>query len=130
MKLKLSEAMRLGAMALPEVHGPIFQWNVTLHPDGTFTGTPCGACAIGAALYAAGAADYNSRGMANYDDFAALWPWTQAYRNPFGGDLIGEIVARFESHGQSREQIAAWLETIEPAETETANTAVAQTVEA
>ena len=115
--LRLSEAIRLGAMMLPEVHGPMF---------GKRDDQICGACAIGTALYAVGTMADRMRWVINssLSEFSRHWPWTKEYRiHPIDGIKLSAchiIVTLFEMHHWTREQIADWVETIEPREVEEA----------
>ena len=107
--MKLSEAIRLGAMALPPVYGPVFRGG----PDGQ----PCAACAIGAALFAIGLTDMHD--AVHFDSvIERVWPWTsQAVKSPVGfGKAVNLIVVMYERHGYTREQIADWVETLERAQ--------------
>ena len=123
--MKLSEAIRLGAMALPPVYGPAFRCE---------GGRYCGACAIGAPLYAIfGDRTHDElRRRYGYDDvgvviaaqlaFVERWPWTAmevqcpAYRFAYAQPVVSAMVNLFEHHKWTREQIADWVATIEPPE--------------
>ena len=120
--MRLSEAMRLGSMALPPVHGPVFD---------TKDGEVCAGCAIGAALFAvrghaahAEVLDAIRSGAGSPAVWKTLigryWPWTidVAVNNPVTGhtaiSIASAIIHLFESsHWWTREQIADWVETIE-----------------
>ena len=123
--MKMSEAMRRGIAMVPEIHGPIY-----LRSDGQATA----ACALGTLeigilgtvkLRVLEGDGFNT-GFNNtrriYDRLAEMWPWTKDYRVAVPGTAatrsIGlEIMMRFEGEQrQSREQIADWLESIEPVE--------------
>jgi len=97
--LKLSEAIRLGAMMKPHIRGRLY--------DGV------GTCALGAALDAI---------AANPDDGAAYmlssFPLLgRAAVHPITGDrwvsLYGAIADLNDCHGWTRECIADWVEQIE-----------------
>lgn len=111
--MQLSEAMKIGAMALRPVHGPLFSWT-----DGEI----CAACALGAAVYAAGAV--KERGFDGLDTLNALgriWPWTETQRwahpiDGYQGSMKFLIIDLFEHRGWTREQIADYIATIEPQE--------------
>lgn len=109
--MKLSEAMRLGSMALPPIYGPVFE-------DGD-DGKPCGACAIGSALYAVGRLEepYNFT-----DHFADQWPWTaDSVTHPtlrYSTTLTNAIAHLFERERWTREAIADWVQSIEDAQSE------------
>lgn len=112
--IPLSEAMRLGAMAIPPVHGPIF--------DGPEV---CAACAIGTPLYAVmGKAAYVVQSSGDGVEaikrlYEQYWPWTTVWvRNPAYGiavHVVAALIDLFETHRWSREQIADWIASIEPA---------------
>ena len=114
--LRLSEAIRLGAMMLPEVRGPIFD-----RKDNRI----CAACAIGSALYAVGTADDRERWLTrsgSVEELICFWPWTNERRmDPVRGvnfRIDSIIIDLFETAHWTREQIADWVETIEPREVE------------
>lgn len=111
--MKLSDAIRLGAMLRPQAFGRAFRDQ--------------GSCAFGAALEATGM-KYNGR-RRRIDVFVAeRWAWAddgQATRCPECRGVFasgaGEIVVHLnDTHLWTREQIAAWVEMIEPAESEPA----------
>ena len=116
--MRMSEAMRLGAMMAPPIHGALFS-----RDNG-----PCQACAIGAALLAVWGETEAKRqiDLCCYIDCAAeLWPWldhttvvnpVDNSRLPLIGraDMVGIIVVLFENRDWTRERIADWLETVEP----------------
>ena len=128
--MRLSEAMRLGSMVVPPIRGPIF--------DRT-GGVICGACAIGAAMYAAGSEEDRTRWMSYclVSDAESFWPWTRRriahpIRSEDYWDVLGIVIDLFEEYGWSREQIADWVESVEAAQASEASQsadAVARTVD-
>ena len=95
--MKLSEAIRLGAMLRPQALGA--------------TRTVEGSCALGAALEAVGDATM-------YMAAASIWPWLRDFqRHPVAGYMMGISCIRSlnDSFGWTREQIADWVATVEPA---------------
>jgi hypothetical protein len=102
--VKLSEAIRLGAMMRPQAFGTVF--------DGI------GTCAMGAACDAVGANYYNMRdsdelGM-NHDDCV---PCPACGKRPqefvYASTIAGNIAHLNDHHFWTREAIADWVETIE-----------------
>ncbi len=101
--MKLSEAMRLGAMIRPQAFGGYM----------VRKGAEYHSCVLGAAIEAA------NSGL-------AAWPWLKSWKyHPFcpacaGGDQSGDaysiIVHLNDRHRWTRERIADWVATIEPAE--------------
>lgn len=85
--MRLSEAIRLGAMLRPQITGATFR-------DG-------GSCAIGAAMEAAG--------LSVHGGIEFMWPH-------FSLLLQREVVIMNDLRGCTREEIADWAETWEPAE--------------
>jgi hypothetical protein len=131
--MKLSEALRLGEFALPPTNLKWFRFD---NND-----KPCGACAVGRACYAAGfkpeVAEYrlhqNMKDIMTLTSFiSATWPWTNRveYKYPteyrhnqstlFNPILIA-MSDLYEADRWSMQQIADWIETIEPAEITTLN---------
>ena len=114
--MRLSEAIRLGAMALPPVKGPIFARDKDW---------ACGACAIGAPLFALYGHDALRLLDAREDCcvsatrrlLAARCPVAElTVTNPATGsndNIITVMVTLFEIHGWTRESIADWVATIE-----------------
>lgn len=116
--MRMSDAMRLGAMLAGPVHGPVFSHD----------GGPCRACAIGAVLLAV-LGEKEARKQVNDESCGyrvavrKLWPWINSttFQHPItscntASPIISTIVFLFEVEGWSREQIADWLETVEPVE--------------
>ena len=104
--LRLSEAIRLGAMLKPQVFGIL--------RDGI------GTCALGAALEACGIV---ANHLNNLEYVINRWPWTDAkFHNCPGCGYWGYpsavITHLNDAHHWTREQIADWVETIEPREVE------------
>lgn len=104
MTLKLSEAMRLGAMMKPQGHGDL-------------VAEPGGTCAIGAALDACGVALSAASLVDAYD----RWELTnRPCKHPVHGgehwDVLNVIVDLNDLHRWTREEIADWIATIEPVE--------------
>lgn len=95
--MKLSEAIRLGAMLRPQVFG--------------VTADDVGTCALGGALEAIG------RGHLKYHDSPTHWPVAGAVVvHPVQGYdhvLFGVARSLNDEHRWTREQIADWVETIE-----------------
>ena len=119
--MRLSEAIRLGAMALPEIHGPLFEYR---------DGKPCAACALGCAYYAIG-----RYGMSISDQAAAemafplLAQWVTNPANDCSGEMMSVIIHLFETYGWTREEIADWIDTLEAAQPEAAADPVGAAVE-
>lgn len=93
--MKLSEAIRLGSIMTEQASGIYFDVGVG--------GKPETACALGAALIAAGMTQ--DIGAPYFDRLYARWPMLDL-------KLAEEIVRRNDS-GESRESIADWVETLE-----------------
>ena len=96
--MKLSEAIRLGAMLKPQGTGSTFG-------DKT--------CALGAALEAVGCTDKNSGWFPVYDIFPIA---RVSVQRPIDGErmLLGTACwSTNDKYGWTREQIADWVETIE-----------------
>jgi hypothetical protein len=102
--MKLSEAIRLGAMLKSQAFGEL--------------GDAIGTCALGAA--------YEARGVSFYGEMDDLPPdWYPLLVNtreccPVCGrrDLIGSVIAEClnDAHRWTRERIADWVETMERAQ--------------
>jgi hypothetical protein len=98
--VRLSEAIRLGAMMTPQAFRTLL--------------TADGACALGAALLAAGApAERDLRGA------GTLWPWafTVSANCPScrRSHLVSGVITHLnDTHRWTREQIARWVSGIEP----------------
>ena len=127
--MRLSEAIRLGAMLRPQVSGSLFK-------DG-------GSCVLGAMLEATGTEydeDFHLYTAALY----ARWPWSKEKRFTCPEcdwlDWQGNKHAHLESvlihlnnsnfmdHRWTRERIADWVATIEPTEAECAGEPVVAAV--
>jgi len=112
MPLRLSEAIRLGAMLKPQGSGAdsIRYRHVTA------------TCALGAACEAVGA-EYREAGADLYGAVSARWPWvTRALEALPNGDpwpmyythrSVADAIYTLNDHGWTREQIADWVETLE-----------------
>jgi hypothetical protein len=100
--MKLSEAIRLGAMLKPQAFRALI--------------TDEGACALGAALLAVqAAAERGGRSVLE------RWPWvvTISADCPSCGrsrPVFGVVTHLNDDHRWTREQIASWVARIEPAE--------------
>jgi hypothetical protein len=111
----LSDAIREGAKAVPEVHGPLFRCDSN--------GEVCGACALGAAFYAA--AGIRKRGDFRRDlELKTMFPYiVNRVKLPPGLEhmvfnmealnLDNAIIVLFEVAYWSRERIADWVEELE-----------------
>jgi hypothetical protein len=105
--MRLSEAIRLGAMLRPQV----------FHAFRTARGT----CAFGAAVDAVGLTLDASDPAAIADALIGQWPWLQGKRvrcpectrRRVPGAVISECLN--DEHRWTRERIADWVETLEPA---------------
>jgi hypothetical protein len=116
MTMKLSDAIRLGAMATPKADGVFFD------PRKEAT------CAQGAALLAIGQLDRKS--CRNHARMMSAWPWIVTTRAtcPSCGKpgtvrsliphLNNEFGAASGGHGWNRNRIAGWIATLEPKEDE------------
>lgn len=104
-EMKLSEAIRLGAMDRPQC--------VRVMTDGH------AVCAMGSALVALGRLDLGNQEPA-YDFLKARFPvLTRVVASPLGGDVrnvISQIIVLNDDAGWTREAIANWVETIEDAQ--------------
>lgn len=106
--MKLSEAIRLGAMLKPQGFGVN-----SIKSDSPDT------CALGAAADAVGITH-------DYADIYTAWPWTaKNCKSPFDDrllfrrdheDALSIIWKLNDVHRWTREQIADWVATIEPSE--------------
>lgn len=109
MPLKLSEAIRLGAMLRPQAFGTYFS-------DG-------GSCAIAAAMEALGIASYSRDHGTLFDSHRSLakrYPMLSKLRvvppvdvNTDAPNVSNVIVRLNNDHYWTREQIADWIEQIE-----------------
>ncbi len=108
--MKLSEAIRLGAMIRPQARGAFFKGG--------------GSCALGAALEAVGVEYYEYGGISpdDYRQIHTRWPWTGVrYKGAYVGlpkkptDVIWRLN---DSLLRTREEIADWVATQEPQEAE------------
>lgn len=114
--MKLSEAIRLGAMLHPQTH-----WYREYHPS---TKEVCGCCALGGASLATGIDTSTSCD----DHLVKTWPFihdTFQYKHPIYGYMqnIRAIITSLNNpeglHRWTRERIADWVSTIEPQEAPT-----------
>lgn len=99
--MKLSEAIRLGAMIRPQGSGVYFSLGRS--------------CALGAAFEACGATAYDE-GFATSGDylFSILRMWAPCPACVYDHHRLGFVVTHLnDHHGWTREQIADWVETIE-----------------
>lgn len=109
--MRLSEAIRLGAMMKPQSAQAYYN-----HETG-------GTCALGAALDAIGVLDIGTEYISYYANTRALiamWPWVFEGRTgfrPFENGLrpFEKITAMNDVLGRTREQIADWAEEQEKA---------------
>lgn len=121
--MKLSVAIRLGSMLVPQCIGQSVDW----HRD--VTGQPVvAACALGAAGLAIGQWPLRMEpGIMRRDSVwnpCDSWPWTvcdvacpQCCVWYSGGANVVAIIAHLnDTHRWTREQIADWIATIEPQE--------------
>ena len=117
---KLSEAIILGAMLRPCVPTVVLE--------------ECGSCSLGAALEAQGftPATRSRDGRCSFQHIQHLWPWTaqrialaqwpvelsDEKRNFYhrNSDYIWQAISLMTIAWESRERVAAWVSTIEPAE--------------
>ena len=108
--MRLSEAIRLGAVAIPTIHGPVFKRN--------WCGDVCGACRAGATAMAAGYKP-NRTGL---NDWYAVdlfieeqWPWTVHLKRhaPFTISAANGIALLHEVRRWSATQIADYIEHLE-----------------
>jgi len=104
--MKLSDAIRLGAMLRPQTFGRAFRRG--------------GSCALGAALEASGM-DYNARRQ-RVDLFVAeRWPWADIEADVSCPSCharfmcAGQLVVHLnDAHSWKRERIADWVASVEP----------------
>ena len=118
MTIPLSDAIRLGAMLLPQsAHYLDEQW------DGTTHGLPTGCCALGGAALATG---FNrARDLDVLKFVYDRWGTTLSLRVPHPvsgchGDTVHYIINTLNSlycYHWTRERIAEWVATIEKQET-------------
>ncbi len=118
--MKLSEAIRLGAMLGPQCHGPYIQVNRTTLA--TLMGYPvierveCATCAMGAALLAVGRRDLLGL-TPDYVNPQSVFPDLDRYVDcaPIGrsGNIYNIIVFLNDRLFWTREQIADWVRTVE-----------------
>ena len=108
--MKLSEAIRLGAVAVPTIYGPVFKRNGI--------GTVCGACRAGATAMAAGYKP-NRTGL---NDWYAVdlfieeqWPWTAQLKRhiPFSISAANGIALLHEVRFWMATEIADYIERLE-----------------
>lgn len=110
--MKLSEAMRLGSMLVPQGFGDLLDYK-------TDTREIIAACAAGAAHLAVG-------GLVDQDVcWEEPWPWVGVTRQPCPVPLciscseavVGTLIPHLNDHHLwTRERVADWVETIEPTE--------------
>ena len=109
MTMKLSEAIRLGAMLAPQGRTRL------LSADGS-------TCALGAALAAVGQLASVGNDPQGYDTIKAVWPWLGHQQAMFPSGMTGRVLGGIwqlnDTHGWTREQIADWVAQVEPAEPE------------
>lgn len=124
--MKLSEAIRLGAMATAPIHGPMF---------GLHGGTICATCAIGAPIFALYGEDAYAKSQHDATVVSELiydhWPYMRLVEHPERRTRwtgAAAIINLFESCCWTREQIAAWVETIEATVLEDRSTPVESAV--
>lgn len=103
--MKLSEAIRLGSTLKPHAVHYLY--------DGQ------GTCAFGAALDAIGRLDTENVAKGLNADVLNIWFWLNDFGQcPHchdGGSLAAIVAAHLnDAHGWTREQIAAWVASIEP----------------
>jgi hypothetical protein len=112
--MKLSEAILLGSTIRPQTYGVAFD--------------VVGSCAFGAAMEAVGC-KYKPEGLSTAEEYTTYniltaWPWLEASREPcpecHRKTIIGtrEVISMHlnDKHKWSRERIAEWVSTIEPAD--------------
>jgi len=144
--MKLSEAIRLGSMMKPQAFGDYFRWESDTE-DGT---PPIASCALGAALDAIGEGHGPGSNGWHLDAIVrTTWPvlWQPTDCSALGcghacgvidacsvdGDgvvairrsVAKQIVHLNDYHKWTRDQIADWVATIEPAEQPDAEPAAA-----
>lgn len=95
-KLKLSAAIRIGSRIRPQCDRIYFD-----RSDRFLANSPIGSCALGAAWEGAG------YGRPNHDEPKGYEDLCQAFRIPLA---LAETIARLNDRGETREQIADWLE--------------------
>ena len=100
--MKLSEAIRLGAMMVPQEFGPMRE---------------TGACALQTALLAVGALPEGT--FSCYRASRKIWPWLERIVScPICGEGINlgmtTIAHLNDNHLWTREAIADWVATVEP----------------
>ena len=117
--MTLTEAIRLGSMVTPQAFG-------ALERDG-------GACAIGAAIIALGCFGINKQQA--IQNLKTRYPFLESIvpclvdRCPYMPMPVGSLIAHLnDEHRWPREQIADWVETIEPREVEPSVAHVGETV--
>ena len=108
--MKLSEAIRLGAVAMPTIYGPVFKRD--------WGGNVCGACRAGATAMAAGYKP-NRTGL---NDWYAVdmfieeqWPWTVHLKRhiPFSISAANGIALLHEVRRWAATEIAGYIERLE-----------------
>ncbi len=99
--MKLCEAIRLGAMATTQGHGPFSAVSDTA------------PCALGAARLALGICAADAVNV--YESLLKRYPWLRPRMYSHGTvvDVLTAIWMLNDNYGWTREQIAAWLEPIE-----------------
>src|SRR5262245_27605753 len=109
--MKLSEAIRLGAMMAPEHRGPYW-----IRYD---NGQVCGTCAMGAAYHAGGLIHSHTFLVPDSEARQTFPVLAKKVPIPDGtlvADLEEVVIHLFEWKKWTREQIADWVETIEQAQ--------------
>ena len=110
--MKLSDAIRLGAMLLPQCH-PYLEEDPVGSP-------PTACCALGGAALAMG---FQRRRDLSVDKFLTTqWTWLflQSAMDPRDGGYVvssvGNMISLLNWRGWTRERIADWVASIEPQE--------------
>jgi hypothetical protein len=137
--MKLSEAIRLGAMLRPQGFGDFYPVITCVHVDevdGVWSKqeiSTMSSCALGAAMEAV-----RSRPVADdmaLDTLRFYWPWafemTDSWRTASPSTarafrVTDMIFLLNDTQGWTREQIADWVATVEPNETSPATVAEMQ----
>ena len=110
--MKLSDAIRLGAMWLPQCHSYLEE-----DPDGS---PPTACCALGGAALAMG---FQRRRDHSVERFITThWPWVFRQTDidpPYFGHVdssVGDMISCLNWRGWTRERVADWVASIEPHE--------------
>jgi hypothetical protein len=108
--MKLSEAIRLNGMMKPQGRG-----SSSMHSSNA-------PCALGGALQSIGRQKSSGATEDNYDILWNAWPWVRTDIPcpicKLGGPAYASIYCLNDVHKRTREQIAAWVATVEPSEPE------------